>query len=247
MGRSRLLGEIVPVARLSPALAERLFGLYVEHYDGAEPNRFHADLAEKEWVLLFRDAGSGSPVGFSTQMLLEARVEGRPVRALFSGDTIIRRDYWGSQELVRAWLHLAGEQKARCGAAPFYWFLISKGYRTYLYLPLFFHAFYPRCDAPTPPFEQRLLETLAGAKYPGEFRAASGLIEHRGPHDRLRPELDASARRLRNPHVAFFLQRNPTYAEGTELACIAEIAPENMRGFARAELLAGMRAARRAA
>ena len=95
--------------------------------------------------------------------------------------------------------------------------------------------------------DPELLETLAGTKFPGEFRATSGLIEHRGPHDRLRPELDASTRRARNPHVAYFLEQNPNYAQGTELACIAEIAPENMRGLARRELLAGMRAARRAA
>jgi hypothetical protein len=32
--------------------------------------------------------------------------------------------------------------------------------------------------------------------------------------------------------VRFFLERNPTYALGTELVCLAEISPANMRSIA---------------
>jgi len=176
-------------------------------------------------------------------MNYHTHVDGQPARALFSGDTIIDREHWGSQELVRAWCRLAGQLKSQRGDRPFYWFLISKGRRTYLYLPYFFREFYPRGDRPTPAFAQRLIRALGRLRYPEEFDPRTGLIEPAGPHDRLKPELDATLRRLRNPHVAFFTRRNPRYQEGVELACVAEISPQNMRSLARRELEAGMQAA----
>lgn len=240
-----LCGEAIDVTAVGPELSDRLYALYAEHYDGADPHRFQEDLAEKQWVILLRVEATGEVVGFSTQRVMDVEVDGQPVRALFSGDTIIHPDYWGSQALVRAWCRFAGRLKAECRDRPLYWFLISKGYRTYLYLPLFFHAFYPRHDSPTPPFEARLIETLAMTRYPGQFDPATGLIEHREGHDRLKEDLDSTPRRQRNPHVAFFVARNPRYGEGVELACVAEIAPENMRATARRELEAGMREAER--
>jgi hypothetical protein len=242
MNDRRVRGGLVPVERLAADTVEQLYALHEQHYDGVDPQRFRRDLAEKHWIILLQDS-AGRPVGFSTQMLVEVCVGGYPVAALFSGDTIIRPDYWGSQELVRAWCRLAGQLKARCGARPLYWFLISKGHRTYLYLPLFFQEFYPRCDRPTPEFEAGLMRALGTEKYPDAFDPRTGLIQHRGMHDRLRPELDAAPQRVRNPHVAFFLERNPRYREGVELMCVAEISPENMRSLARRELEEGLRTA----
>jgi hypothetical protein len=36
---------------------------------------------------------------------------------------------------------------------------------------------------------------------------------------------------LKNQHVQFFLSSNASYAQGTELVCLAEISPENMRSY----------------
>jgi hypothetical protein len=35
------------------------------------------------------------------------------------------------------------------------------------------------------------------------------------------------AARLQDPHVAFFVQRNPRHAEGDELACLTRVHPDN--------------------
>ena len=39
-----------------------------------------------------------------------------------------------------------------------------------------------------------------------------------------------------HPQVAFFLQKNPHFYEGVELACLARLHPDNMRGYARTSL-----------
>jgi hypothetical protein len=242
---SRLAGEIVEVSRLTASLVDRLYVLQVRCYDGVDPSRFHADLFEKQWIILLRDGEGGEVMGFSTQRTLEAVVHGRAVQVLFSGDTVIDPGCWGEQVLVRTFCRLIGRLQA-LGERPLYWFLISKGHRTYLYLPTFFHDFWPRHDRATPPFEAELVRVLGESRYPGEFDPERGVIRPRGPHDRLKEELDGSARRGRNPHVAFFLERNPGHREGDELVCVADLSPENLRPIVRREVLAAMAAAREA-
>jgi hypothetical protein len=242
MPEGSLTSEIVAARSLSETLVQRLYALHEASYDATDPLRFRSDLAEKEWVILLRSA-AGDVVGFSTQRTLDAEVHGRPVRALFSGDTVIDPDHWGEQTLARAWCRLAGGLKATCRDRALYWFLISKGHRTYMYLPAFFREFHPRVDRETPPFEAELIRVFGRLKFGDEFDEVSGLVRPRGPHDRLKPELDATLRRLANRHVAYFRTRNPRYGDGHELACVAEIDAANMRGFARRELMAALPAA----
>ena len=47
-----------------------------------DTSRFEADLAEKDCVVLLRDAATGEVSGFSTQKVLSAVVRGRRLRAL---------------------------------------------------------------------------------------------------------------------------------------------------------------------
>src|SRR5512145_1827694 len=124
---SRLRSEIVPVPALAPDEPRRLFDLFARHYEHVAWPRFEADLAEKDCVVLLRDAATGEVCGFSTQKVLSAVVRGRRLRALFSGDTIIDPAFWGDQELIRGWCRFAGTLRAADAGAPLYWFLISKG------------------------------------------------------------------------------------------------------------------------
>ena len=227
-----LQSRIVPVAEITSADVCAMYQVFARHYDCVSLDRFLLDLAEKDCVLVLRDA-DGVISGFSTQKLLRVSVGGIWVKAVFSGDTIVDRAHWGEQELGRCWCRYVSALYAEEPDVPLYWFLISKGYRTYLYLPLFFETFYPNCQTTAPAFEQRVLDTLATAKFPGFYRAASGVIEFPRSQGQLKPHLaDIPARRLRNRHVQFFLNRNPAFATGCELACLAEISPSNMKLFA---------------
>jgi hypothetical protein len=242
---SRLVGEIADVPGLPCPLVERLYALQAAVYDGVDPTRFREDLNEKQWVILLRDGADGEVVGFSTQRTMETVVQGVTLRALFSGDTVIDPAYWGEQALVRSFCRLIGRLQA-LDERPLYWFLISKGHRTYLYLPTFFHDFWPCHDRATPAFEAELIRVLGERRYPGEFDAARGVIRPRGPHDRLKHELDGSASRSHNPHVAFFLERNPGYREGDELVCVADLRPDNLRPIVKREVRAAIAATREA-
>ena len=56
-----------------------------------------------------------------------------------------------------------------------YWFLISKGYKTYRFLPVFFHEFYPRWDVPTPSWARAMLDAVARALFPEDYDGEKGI------------------------------------------------------------------------
>jgi hypothetical protein len=226
-----MFSEIVPAMRLTTSDRRKLYELLERHYEHVSWVQFEADLLEKDAVIVLRDA-SGLPCGFSTQKVMHITADGLAVRAIFSGDTIIDPNHWGEQELGRAWCRYVGQVRAVDPETPLYWFLISKGYRTYLYLPVFFKTYYPACAWPTPAAEQRILNALASAKFPEDYDAERGLVVFQESRGNLKPELAAvPPHRLKNQHVQFFLSCNPSYSQGTELTCLAEISPENMRSY----------------
>jgi hypothetical protein len=229
----KLTGKLVPVAALTARQRGQMYELMDRHYDNVSPEVFAADLAEKRWVILLSDTQTREVCGFSTQRLLTADVEGCPVTALFSGDTIIARERWGDTVLPHVWGRLALSLIDACPDRALYWFLISKGYKTYRFLPLFFHEFYPRYDRFTPPNVKAVIDALAGTHWQDEYDPAAGLIRATPSKDRLRPGIaDVTGKCLRDPHVRFFLERNPAHAQGAELCCLAPLSRENLTAAA---------------
>lgn len=232
-----LVSSSVPAASLSASARSEMFELFRRHYDGVRRDVFLHDLAEKEHVIVLRDA-HGVLRGFSTLRTFDLECGGRPVRLLFSGDTIIEPQWWGEQHLGRAWSTLAGRIRAEDPARPLYWLLLSKGYRTYLYLPLFFIDFHPSHSGAT--FEKMVADAFGAARYADEYDVARGVVAFREPPGRLRDDLcEVSEHHLRNEHVRFFLSANPDYRLGHELVCAARLDADNMRGFARHCFLRG--------
>ncbi|MGE0492574.1 MAG: hypothetical protein AB7S38_25390, partial [Vulcanimicrobiota bacterium] len=182
---------------------------------------FEVDLSEKHWVLLLESQGRIQ--GFSTMMRL--KFEGRSL--LFSGDTIVAPAARGSANLAQAWArHVFGLVDEE---GPLYWFLIASGYRTYRFLPLFFQEFYPRFDRPVPPAIGCLLDGVAKQKF-GE-RYQKGVVVPACPTPLQQVEVPPGRRR--DPHVGFFLERNPGHRLGHELACLALVSRPNLTAAGR--------------
>ncbi len=228
------------MAGLRSVEVEEMFGLYSAYFEATSEPAFREDLAEKDYVIVLRDAASRIR-GFSTGKVIELPGEGLPARAVYSGDTIIHHECWGEQTLPLAFAAQCGRIKAQRPEEPLYWFLITKGYRTYRYLALFFHEYFPRWDRPTPAGAQSLLDRLARCKFGGAYQAESGIIRYPASRGHLRgPWADVREAMLRKPEVLFFLERNPGYREGDELACLAELSAENIRPIARRAFLEGL-------
>lgn len=229
----RLAGRIQVASELLPNEREEMLTLMRRHYAGVNPAAFHDDLAEKDWVIQVVDPETNRLCGFSTQMLLENRVDGQPVHALFSGDTIIAREHWGDPALSHVWGHLALALIDAHAGGELYWFLISQGFRTYRFLPVFFQEYFPHCSRPTSTRAQRVLASLAEQKFGERFDCAAGLVRPNLRQYVLRDELACvEPGRLADPHVQYFLNRNPGHASGDELCCLAPLTRENFTGAA---------------
>jgi len=226
----QLLGRLVPIDEVTSERRDAMFALMEQYYENVRRANFESDLDEKHWVIEVIDPATDTLCGFSTQMLLEAEVGGRPIKALFSGDTIIARAHWGDSALSHVWGRLALLLIDSMPESELYWFLISKGYKTYRFLPVFFHEFFPRHDRATPGRVRTVLDTLSLARYPRDYDPVAGIIRGHARKDRLRPEVaDLTAERLRDPHVAYFARRNPGHRGGDELCCLAPLSRANFK------------------
>lgn len=209
-----------------------MFALLSTYFENVTPTHFEQDLAEKEWVVVLRDRERGVVKGFSTLMLIRLLVDEQPIAAFFSGDTIIDRAYWGEAELARIWSrHVFGEADrihASGSGEQVYWFLISSGYKTYRFLTVFFRRFYPNHRTSTPGHIRRILDALGGARFPDEYDPATGIIRFSEATPLREGVAEVTPQRLTDPHIAFFVERNPGYAGGDQLACLVELCRENV-------------------
>lgn len=223
----RLAGRVVRVDEIAPPERERMYELLRRYFANTSRERFAADLAEKDWAILLTDE-SGQLQGFSTLMRVEGVAAGEPYVAFFSGDTIVHRDFQREMVLPRLWGRHVFALAEQVRDRRVWWFLISSGYTTYRFLPVFFRTFYPAFDRPFSNQAQALLDAVAWRKFPREYDPAAGVIRLLQPSP-VRPGVaELTPERLRDPHVAYFAAVNPGWYKGEELACLAEISRANL-------------------
>lgn len=223
--------ELVPRAKITAAQKEEMFQLLAHHFDGVTREQFARDLAGKNLTLLLRRGET--LVGFSTLLAYSTTFENAPVNVIYSGDTIVTPEAWGTTALPRAWVAGVDALRATLPPGKCFWLLLTSGFRTYRFLSVFWREFFPRCNTPTPPEHKRLLDQLARERFGAQFDAASGIVRFTHPQ-RLRDALkEISAGRENDPHISFFLSRNPDHAHGDELVCLTELADENLTAAGR--------------
>ena len=224
-----IVGEIPGVVAreaLSASQSDEMFALLSRHFEGVTRAQFDRDLAEKNWVVELRR--EGALVGFSTLLATAARFDDEPITVIYSGDTIVAPEAWGSPALARTWIAAVNRLREDRPGQRCYWLLLTSGFRTYRFLPVFWREFFPRHDAATPAATSRLLRQLARERYGAAFDETTGVVRFAAPQ-RLRPLLaGVPAGREADADVAFFLARNPGHEDGDELVCLTEISEENL-------------------
>jgi hypothetical protein len=229
---NRLEGRVAPVAAIPRLTRDAMFALLASHFTGVDRRTFDADLAEKTCAILLEDE-SCVLRGFSTLQIYDSRVPGPPKTIVYSGDTIVECAWWGSPALPRTWVRAVRSLAAMAVGRDLYWLLLTSGYRTYRFLPVFFRRFLPRHDEDMPAADRRLLDALAAERFGGLYDAATGTVRFPRPQV-LAPELlDVPEGRRLDPHIAFFLARNPGYVRGDELVCLTRIDDDNLTAAGR--------------
>ena len=217
-----LRARTVPVSAVHDAALARLWTLFSDTYEDVDEATFRADFRAKDRVILLDD---GELQGFSTLRELRVEVDGQTHVGTFSGDTVVQPAYWGSRVLGRAFIAHMLAQRLRVPTLPYWWILISKGYKTYLMMANNFAEHWPRHEAPTPPPTRAVMDAFGRALFADAYRAQEGVVRWDAPRGRLRagvadvtPDLAAA-----RPRIGFFEQRNPGWARGDELFCLARM------------------------
>ena len=215
-----MTGRLLPQTALTRAQRALMLALMQEHFVGVSAERFDLDLAEKNWVILLEDE-RGQVRGFSTQLLYTTEVDGKQVRVVYSGDTIVHRDARGSNALARTWVEAVYTWQSD---VPLYWLLITSGFRTYRFLSVFWKEFWPRYDSPALP---TILIALAGEQFGSRYDPATGIVRFAEPQVLGNGLKEIPPNRLGDPHVDFFARVNPGHARGDELVCLCPLTRAN--------------------
>lgn len=204
-----------------------MFEVFSKYYLNTSFDQFMSDLSEKDVVFLLKDSASREIKGFSTLVNLYVDVDGQEQRGCFSGDTILEKEYWGQGTLGIAFLRYLFVQKLKNPFKPLYWFLISKGYKTYLLMANNFRNHYPRYERETPSKEKDVIKAFSKNLYGEFFDETTGVISFSkvSSKDCLKAEITPITKELllKNDRIKYFANKNPGWEEGHELACVAEM------------------------
>jgi hypothetical protein len=226
--RSSVVSQVCSPDELSPLDRAEMLDLFNQHFDGVTLEQFQRDLAEKNAVLTLRDAATNALAGFSTMLVYETCVDGSPISVVCSGDTIVDPSAWSSAALPREWIAAVNRLRRDYPNGPYYWLLLTSGFRTYRLLSTFWQRFYPRHDQLTPPGQLHLMNELATERFGDRYDRAAGVVRFDRPQMLKAHLAGIPPERLSDAHIACFARRNPGHARGDELVCLCELSEDNL-------------------
>lgn len=211
-----------PIRAVTVTHIKQMYDLYAKYYENTSLDVFLSDLSKKSGVILVTRAANDEIVGFSTQTFFDIQVEGKRVRGIFSGDTIIEQAYWGNNALANTFYRRLIIERIKRPFVPFYWFLISKGYKTYLLMTNNFYNYYPNVNGKDDQY-RRITDAYCQQLFPEAFDREKMLLDFGESYVRLKGDVASITPDLvsANPHIAFFEKVNPSWRRGTEVPCLA--------------------------
>jgi hypothetical protein len=217
---------------LSDWTISEMFDLYSTYYNSVTEEGFRQDLETKNKVGMFLDDDNNIK-GFTTFAINPAGSGTEDYNIIFSGATVMDQAHWGGFDMIRGWCRTVGKLLDRDPDKKHYWFLITKGHKTYLYFPFFFKNYIPSLNTPGNQLElKRIMDKVAYKMYGNDYDPLNGVIRFPDSRGELKPALAADTfHKKHKEHVSFFLKRNPNFYCGEELACLAELHPQNMKGI----------------
>lgn len=221
-----LKARYFPLSKISVPLARSMYEVYCQYYDNVSLDLFTKDMAEKKGVIVMSDKATKRVVGFSTIKVVDLEVKGKKARGVFSGDTILEKQYWGSRALHMRFFFWMALQKVLHPMTPLFWLLISKGYKTYLLLANSFPSasYYPNHEGRSPHFEP-LVKSYCDTLFSGYYCEQRKVLDFGDGYTHLKSDVAGITEEMRtsNPKIDFFEKKNPEWRRGTELPCIGEV------------------------
>jgi len=223
---AKLYSEVLKLDTFTDTDKQEMFDLFKDCFSVKKEN-FLADLKDKQWVILLREVESNRLAGFTSLKIFDFKFQGESMIVVYDGDTIIAPEFWGTTMLSKTWIKTVLEI-TQDDPRPVYWMLITSGFRTYRFLPVFYKEFYPNHEHETPTQKQALMDALATHLFGDEYLKELGVVRF---SDGATPLVNELAKvddgRLDDPHIDFYLRLNPGHVNGDELVCLTQIGGDN--------------------
>ena len=223
MKDGKLKASIVSVNELKLPEKARMFKIYEKYYENANRGKFESDLMNKDKVIVLKTKVDDEIQGFSTLKHINLVLKcGKKVRGIFSGDTIIEKAFWGDKALNLAFSLYLFKEKYKRPFSPLYWFLISKGFKTYLLLANNFPEYYPHPKKSTPGEMEEIIDDFSIANYPNAYNRKTKTLCFGEGYDSLKKAVAPVDEVLLNRYekIRFFIEKNPNWEQGEELVCL---------------------------
>jgi hypothetical protein len=212
-----------PIGELTSGEWSEVLEFGSRFFEGA----FEASLRTKHELVMLRD-GAGTLVGMGAVEMFE--IDGATI--IHVGNTAFADETRGQSHVQRLGFRYFLRAKARHPLRPVYLAYTTFSWRTYLMLTRNFARSWPRRELALPEREGVLYRKI-GARLLGErFEPETGLV--RNLDRRLRADIAAIPEKLANDADAqFFVARNPGYASGDAVLCLAPLDARNWWSVAR--------------
>ena len=217
----KLKSNLLKISELTDTDKLAMFRLMQDVYNGENWDKFLLDMTEKNYALVLYNEKS-QIAGFTTIEIFD--FEGNII--IYSGDTVVEENSRGDIELMRAWWKFSYTVQQNNPDKSVFWLLISKGWRTYKFFPMFLKKIYPTYRYETPQEVQEFINRLALTKFGDCYK--DGIVVPEKPDMLKSGKNDVPKRRINDSDVMFFLKKNPEFYKGNELVCLAELSVANL-------------------
>lgn len=224
MTATRLKARYCAIADISTVDVYQMYSIYSRYYKGTKWRIFLHDLSKKSGVFLIRKKKDNMVVGFSTVVNYDLCSRGRKALGVFSGDTIIDREFWGSRVLQTAFYRYMIMHKIRNPAKKLYWLLISKGFKTYLLMANNFDKYYPHPDNKHHELAG-VVDDYCQQMFAEHYLPEGRILDFGASYQCLKEGVAETNETLleNNRNIRFFEKCNPEWRRGTELPCVGVV------------------------
>jgi hypothetical protein len=197
-----------------------MFKVFCRYYENTSLEQFMTDFGKKAGAFVIRRKVDDAIVGFSTMGIYYLTVDGRKIRGIFSGDTILEKEYWGNRAMNAAFVKRLLWEAIKDPFTPQYWFLISKGYKTFLLLTRNFPDYYPHPEHENAHLKH-IVASYCDELYLGYLNRDRMVLDFGEGYNCLKNEVTPITDKQRQEaDIAFFEKCNPDWERGTELPCV---------------------------
>ncbi|PKN52687.1 MAG: hypothetical protein CVU55_05505 [Deltaproteobacteria bacterium HGW-Deltaproteobacteria-13] len=223
--QSVIKADFYPLEKITYEDIKVMHDVFVKYYYNADYQTFVQDLKKKIGAILVKKIDDDTIVGFSTIGIIEKEINKKRCLGMFSGDTVIEKEYWGLPNLQTAFLRFMIKTRIKYPLTNLYWFLISKGYKTYLLMANNWDSYYPKYDKTEDEKRKSIVKTFSNHLFEGVYDEKTGLLKFGDNYQKLKEDIAEITEEMKEkyPKISFFEQVNPTWREGTELPCLADI------------------------